>query len=260
MMQTNFGFDEEEGAWDGVFELTTCRRALSPSSLPGIDYALNPYGGCEHGCVYCYAPEVTHQPWDGWRVVRVRTDIADRLVKELPGLSGVVGIGTVTDPYQGAEARFCLTRRCLNVLKAKGFPVHIHTKSPLILRDLPILKGMDAVVGVTVTGTDVRSSLIMEPGAPVPAERFRTLKALVSEGVDCYALVEPVMSTVQGMEKEFADAIADTGVKRALVGGLNGRPELNKRLARMHIDASSRSEILMKTYLRARGIKVEDAL
>ena len=51
MMQTNFGFDEEEGAWDGVFELTTCRRALSPSSLPGIDYALNPYGGGEHGGV-----------------------------------------------------------------------------------------------------------------------------------------------------------------------------------------------------------------
>ena len=259
-MQTNFGFDENKGAWDGVFEIATCRRALSPSSLPGIDYALNPYGGCEHGCVYCYAPEVTHQPWETWRVVRVRADIPDRLVKELPGLSGVIGIGTVTDPYQGAEGRFCLTRRCLTILQKKGFPVHIHTKSPLILRDLPILKEMDAVVGVTVTGCDRRSSLMCEPGAPLPEERFRALKALVREGIDCYALVEPILSTIEGHEEEFCDAVAETGVRRALVGGLNGRPELNKRMARMHIDSSSRSEILIKTYLRGHGIKVEDAL
>ncbi len=259
-MQTNFGFDDDSGAWDGVFEITRCRRALSPSSLPGIDYALNPYGGCEHGCAYCYAPEVTHQPWEEWRVVRVRTDIPDRLVKELIGLSGVVGIGTVTDPYQGAEARFCLTRRCLTILQAKGFPVHIHTKSSLILRDLPILKTMDAVVGVTVTGYDLKSSLMLEPGAPEPEERFRTLKALVGEGVDCYALVEPVLSTLEGMEEEFASRIAATGVRKALVGGLNGRPELNKRLARMHVSSSSRSEIILKTKLRGHGIKVEDAL
>ena len=90
---------ENVGAWDGVYRVAECRRALSPSGLPGIDHALNPYGGCEHGCIYCYAPEVTHADWDGWRVVRVRSNIAARLAAELPGLTGTVGIGTVTDPY-----------------------------------------------------------------------------------------------------------------------------------------------------------------
>ena len=62
---------ENVGAWDGVYRVAECRRALSPSGLPGIDHALNPYGGCEHGCIYCYAPEVTHADWDGWRVVKI---------------------------------------------------------------------------------------------------------------------------------------------------------------------------------------------
>ncbi|MDR2846379.1 MAG: radical SAM protein, partial [Candidatus Methanoplasma sp.] len=109
--------DKEE--WDGYYQVVECKRALSPSGLPEIDYALNPYGGCEHGCVYCYAPEVLHTEWKDWRVVKVRTNIADRLAKELVGLSGTVGIGTVTDPYQYAEKRFLLTRSCLEVLKAK---------------------------------------------------------------------------------------------------------------------------------------------
>lgn len=142
-MQTNLGFGYDQDAWDGVFEMTGCRRALSPSKLPGMDYALNPYGGCEHGCVYCYAPEVTHQPWDRWRVVRVKWDIADRLRKEVRGLGGTVGIGTVTDPYQGAEARFHLTRDCLTVLRSAGMGVHIHTKSPLLLRDIDMILSME---------------------------------------------------------------------------------------------------------------------
>ncbi len=157
MIQTLLTDDgDDPSLWDGVFERVRCSRALSPSGLPGIDYALNPYGGCEHGCVYCYAPEVTHQPWEGWRVVRVKYDIPERLQKELPGLSGTVGIGTVTDPYQGAEARFRLTRRCLGILRDTDFPVRIHTKSPLILRDLDILEGMDPHIEVTVTTVDRR--------------------------------------------------------------------------------------------------------
>lgn len=174
----------DESLWNGPFERVRCSRALSPSGLPGIDYALNPYGGCEHGCVYCYAPEVTHQPWDGWRVVRVKYDIPERLQKELPGLSGTVGIGTVTDPYQGAEARFRLTRRCLDVLRGRGFPVRIHTKSPLILRDLDILGDIRPHVEITVTGIDRRSSLITEPGAPLPEERLKALRELVDAGID----------------------------------------------------------------------------
>ena len=77
----------ETGEWEGVFKNVSCTRALSPSGIPGLDFVLNPYGGCNHGCVYCYAPEVTHQPWDTWRVVRVRENMPARLARELKNIT-----------------------------------------------------------------------------------------------------------------------------------------------------------------------------
>lgn len=250
------GYDE--AAWDGEFEIVECRRALSPSGLPHIDYALNPYGGCEHGCVYCYAPEVTRTPWEEWRKVRVRENIPERLSRELPGISGTVGVGTSTDPYQGAERRFRLTRRCLGILRNSGFDVHIHTKSDIILDDIDLIADMKASVEVTITGVDRRTSLITEPGAPLPDARLDALRSLVFHGVRASALVEPVMSTISGREDDMADAIASTGVRRVLLGGLNGRPELNVRLSRMRICDSPETTRRLACELRDRGLTVVD--
>ena len=90
-----------------------CKTALSPSRLPGLDYALNPYKGCAHGCVYCYAPYVIKVPVSEWTDVIAKGNIAEVLSKEVPR-PGVVGLGTVTDPYQPLEKELCLTRRCLD--------------------------------------------------------------------------------------------------------------------------------------------------
>jgi len=243
-----------------MFQRVQCKRALAPSGLPHIDYALNPYGGCEHRCVYCYAPEVTHQPWETWSIIRVKVNVAYRLSKELPGLTGVIGIGTVTDPYQAAEKRFGLTRDCLNVLRSKEFPVHIHTKSDLILRDIGILSEMDAIVGVTVTNVDDRVSKIIEPGAPLPGRRIRTLSALVAAGIDCYALIEPVMDHLRGKETEFAHVIASTGVRKALIGPVNMRPALSARLGCMGYASSQQTVDSVGEALRAKNIITENAL
>lgn len=250
---------ENVGAWDGVYRVAECRRALSPSGLPGIDHALNPYGGCEHGCIYCYAPEVTHADWDGWRVVRVRSNIAARLAAELPGLTGTVGIGTVTDPYQGAEARFRLTRSCLEVLLARGMRVHVHTKSDLILRDIGLLSAMDSEVGVTLTGIDERFSKITEPGAPLPARRLDALERLTAAGIDAYALIGPVLDHLEGRERGFADAVAATGVRRVVIDRLNIRPLLGARLAKKGISGSAAAEKELRRSLIDAGIRVEDA-
>ena len=245
--------------WDGVYEAVTCRRALSPSGLPGIDYALNPYGGCEHGCVYCYAPEVTHSPWETWRVVRVKVNVADRLAAELPGLSGTVGIGTVTDPYQGAEARFMLTRRCLEVLNARRFHVHVHTKSDLVLRDIDLLSGMKCTVGVTVTGLDERGSKVLEPGAPMPKARLKAIRELADAGIRVYALIGPVLDRLDGREEELCDAVAAAGAKEAVLDRLNPRDGLSARLARMGVSGSLQALGKIRDGLEARGISVSDA-
>ncbi len=238
-----------------MFEIVTCSRALSPSGLPGMEYALNPYGGCEHGCIYCYAPGHTHSDLRTWRVVRVRRNIADRLARELPAVEGRIGIGTVTDPYQYAERRFMLTRSCLEVLAARGREVHIHTKSDLVTRDIPILQGMRCVVGVTVTGIDDRVSKMTEPGAPLPGDRLRALADLAGAGVDCYALVAPVMSTLRGSEAALAAAIAGTGCRTAVIDPLNLRKVDTSRLDRMGVSRAPDAEDALEDELGALGVR-----
>ncbi len=235
-----------------------CKRALSPSGLPGIDYALNPYGGCEHGCVYCYGPEVTHTDFREWRIVRVRSNIAERLAKEVPNIEGTVGIGTVTDPYQYAEKRFMLTSQCLEVLRSAGLRIHVHTKSDLILRDLDIISGMKGEVGITITTLDEKVSHITEPGAPLPKRRLEALKELTCAGVDTYALVGPVLMYLEGKEVEFVEAVASTGVRRMCVDRLNLRPLLSQRLERMGVRGSTSALEKIRQIAGDRGIEVTD--
>lgn len=241
-----------------MFETVKCKRALSPSGLPGIDYALNPYGGCEHGCVYCYGPEVTHTDIREWRIVRVRSNIADRLAKEVPNIEGTVGIGTVTDPYQYAEKRFMLTSQCLEVLGSAGLRIHVHTKSDLILRDLDIISGMKGEVGITVTTIDEKVSHITEPGAPLPARRLGALKELTSAGVDTYALVGPVLMYLEGKEEEFVEAVASTGVRRMCIDRLNLRPLLSQRLERMGVKGSAPALEKIRRLAGDSGMEVTD--
>ncbi|MDR1954852.1 MAG: radical SAM protein [Candidatus Methanoplasma sp.] len=231
---------------------------MSPSGLPGIDYALNPYGGCEHGCVYCYAPEVLHTDWKEWRVVKVRSNIPDRLSKELSGLEGTIGIGTVTDPYQYAEKRFGLTRKCLEILKERDFRIHLHTKSDLIIRDLDLLASMRGEAGITITTIDERISKITEPGAPLPERRLEALRRLVEAGIDAYALVGPVLDHLEGNEKEFADAVASTGVRRICIDSLNLRPQLSERLNRMNIRGSEKAKEKIRRTAEDSGLVVMD--
>jgi len=251
----NFTSPEE---WDGIFETVKCRRALSPSKLPDMDYALNPYGGCEHGCVYCYAPEVTHSEWKEWRIVRVRSNIADRLAKELVNVRGVVGIGTVTDPYQYAEKRFMLTRQCLEVLKAGNSKIHIHTKSDLILRDLDLISQMDSEVGITITTLDDRISRITEPGAPLPERRLKTLKELTDAGIKTYALVGPILGSLEGNEEEFVEAILSTGTEHMSLDRLNLRPKMTERLQRMGIKGSDKALEKIRRIAESSGLEVTD--
>lgn len=249
---------EDPEQWDGPYRVVDCKRALSPSGLPDIDYALNPYGGCEHGCIYCYAPEVLHTDWNDWRVVKVRSDIPQRLAKELSGLNGVVGIGTVTDPYQYAEKRFLLTQQCLEILKEREFKIHLHTKSDLILRDIDLISSMEGKVGITITAIDEKYSKMTEPGAPMPSKRVDTLRKLTEAGIDTYALVGPILDHLNGHEQEFVDMIASTGVKCMYLDSLNSRPLLTERLDRMGIHGSDKAKENIRMKAKAAGLDVKN--
>jgi len=248
----------DDGSWNGRYEIVQCRKALSPSKLPGIDHALNPYGGCEHGCIYCYAPEVTYTEWKDWTTVKVRAGIESRLGRELASIKGTVGIGTTTDPYQPAESRFELTRKCLLKLKEKDAKIHLHTKSDMILRDIGILSGMKGDVAVTITSLDDDISKIIEPGAPPPSRRIDALRELTNEGINTYALVGPVLSVLEGREAEFAEAVASTGTKRMFLDSLNHRPMLSERVRSAGISGSANAKERIRKAASSVGIRVFD--
>ena len=251
----------ERGEWNGKFRTVECSRALSPSGIPGLDFVVNPYGGCNHGCVYCYAPEVTHSDWKDWRVVKVRSNMTTRLAKELKNIdhTAIIGLGSSTDPYQYAESRFQITRDCLAVLKRFNSTVHIITKSDLVTRDIDILKEMNCTIGMTITGIDERMSKITEPGAPMPERRLAALKELIDNGITAYVMAEPMMSHIEGREKEYVEALAATGVRSIEVGPVNYRPELRARMERMKLGSASEISIQrIKELAKSEGFRVND--
>ncbi|MHB8845972.1 MAG: SPL family radical SAM protein [Nitrospirota bacterium] len=174
----------------------TSRTILSKSMVS--DYAVNPYVGCEHACVYCYAKfmqRFTGHKEDWGTFVDVKVNAAELLAREVKKKKpGRVWISGVCDPYQPLERKYRLTRRCLEVLVENNWPITVQTKSPLVLRDINILKrAADVEVGFTITTADERMRKIFEPGAPPIAKRIDALRTLHDEGIKTFAMIAPVL-------------------------------------------------------------------
>ncbi len=198
------------------------KTALSPSQLPGLEYALNTYRGCAHACIYCYAPSVLHWDKGKWgELVEVKINLPRILSKELRvRKKGVVGLGTVTDPYQPAEKKYEISRRCLELLRMNDFPVCIQTKSSLVLRDIDLLKEFKNIeVGVTLTALDDAVMEKMEPGASSVSERLRALVGLRDNGIKTWVFFGPVMPHITEVDS-LVDAIADVKPEYVLVDKL----------------------------------------
>lgn len=172
------------------------KTILSRSMI--ADYAVNPYVGCQHDCVYCYAQYMKRftghrEEWGAF--VDVKVNASERLAKEvLKKRPGKVWISGVCDAYQPLERRYRLTRQCLEVLAEADWPVTVQTKAPLVLRDLNILKRFaHAEVGFTITTADERMRKIFEPGAPPVAKRIEALQQLHAEGIRTFAMIAPVL-------------------------------------------------------------------
>jgi len=179
--------------------LTTVKTALSDTGLPDLKYALNPYIGCSHGCVYCYARLYTRDKRvsENWgNTVVVKYNLPQVLEREVKSRErGVVGVGTITDPYQPVEAHYKITVKSLLVLLKAGFPVSIQTKNPLVLRDLRVLaEHRDLVdVGFTITTLKYEIAKFIEPRAPPPSSRVEALRRLRASGLKTWIFYGPVI-------------------------------------------------------------------
>ena len=194
------------------------RSILSRNDSPDIsfDVSVNPYRGCEHGCVYCYA-RPTHEflgmsaGLDFESRILVKTDAPALLRAALarPGWSPQwIAMSGVTDPYQPIEKRLELTRGCLEVLAACRNPVGIVTKSHLVARDIDLLaelaKHRAASVAISVTTLDARLARALEPRAPGPAQRLHAIHQLAAAGIPVGVMVAPV---IPGLTDEETPAI-----------------------------------------------------
>ncbi|MCJ8142681.1 PA0069 family radical SAM protein [Ancylobacter sp. A5.8] len=205
---------------------TIINRNQSPDV--GFDRSINPYRGCEHGCVYCFArPTHSYQGLSAGLDFETRLfakpDAPELLAKELSKASyepRTIALGINTDAYQPIEKEWRLTRRILEVLRDFGHPVGIVTKSSLVLRDLDILAPMAerglVKVALSVTTLDHKLARLMEPRAATPMRRIDTLRRLSEAGVPAAVLVAPVIPAVTDAEMErILDAAASAGASEA---------------------------------------------
>jgi DNA repair photolyase len=208
----------------------TARSVITRNDSPdlGFDRSINPFRGCEHGCVYCYA-RPTHSylnlspGLDFETRLVAKTNAAELLRRELaaPGYRPeLIMVGVNTDAYQPVERDLRVTRGILEVLTAARHPFGLVTKSSLIERDLDLIGEMSALnlvsVSISITTLDSKLSRILEPRAASPQRRLRTVRTLVAAGVPVRVNVAPVIPFINEPEIEaIIEAAAEAGVTNA---------------------------------------------
>jgi DNA repair photolyase len=211
-------------------QVDSTRKIITRNQSPdiGFDRSINPYRGCEHGCIYCFA-RPTHAylglspGLDFESKLFVKPEAAELLEKELAHpkyTPRVIAIGTSTDPYQPIERRYKVMRRILEVLDRANHPLGIVTKSALVLRDLDILARMAernlVRVALSVTTLDPTLARKMEPRAATPMRRLETLRRLSQAGVPTTVMVAPIIPAINDMDIErILEAAKMAGVQSA---------------------------------------------
>jgi DNA repair photolyase len=175
-------------------------------------YVINPYIGCQHNCSYCYARYMKkftghREPWG--QFVDVKVNAPDLLKKEITKKKpGEVWVSGVCDPYQPLEAKYRLTRQCLEILAQNHWPVAVQTRSSLVLRDIDILKkGRDFKVGLSITTADDSIRKLFEPNAPMIEERIRALDELHRAGIRTYVMIAPMLPGAEGLAEMLAGKV-----------------------------------------------------
>ncbi|MGD0477668.1 MAG: radical SAM protein [Nitrososphaerales archaeon] len=193
-----------------IIKQVQAKTILSGSKV--YTYAINPYTGCQHGCSYCYARFTKRfsghkEPWGEFVDVKINAPLllATEITRKKRGRVWVSG---VCDPYQPLEEEYELTRRCLEILRQHGWPVIIQTRSPLVLRDVDIIKQTrEFEVGFTVTTADDETRKLFEPNAPPIGERIMALDEFHRAGVKTYAMIAPILPGAETLPELLAGKI-----------------------------------------------------
>lgn len=219
-----------------------CKSALNKTGIPGFDYCMNPYGGCTHSCLYCYASFMCRftghkENWGEFLDIKVNFPdiLAKQLSVRLTRPEGKVLLGTVTDVYQPAEARYEITRSSLNVLTSyPQLEVNILTKSDLIKRDISILRRLRTCkIGFTITTMDQEIFKAVEPGAALPHQRLAAARQIMDAGIPVWVFVAPLLPGLTDTEKSLTtlyNSLHQSGINEIRIDYLNPYPAVVRRL------------------------------
>ena len=183
------------------------KSILSKSQV--FPYTINAYTGCEHACSYCYARFMRRfsghkEPWGAF--VDVKVNAPQLLAKQIQHNSPArVWISGVCDPYQPLEAKYRLTRQCLEILIANHWPVSVQTKSPLVTRDIDLLRAGEGVeVGLSIATADEHIRQIFEPHAPSIPSRIAALQAMYEAGIQTFVMIAPILPGAEDLPELLA--------------------------------------------------------
>jgi DNA repair photolyase len=221
-------------------QLCTCPAKLS----------LNPYTGCPHGCLYCYASSYIPR----FEQCRPKVDLLKRLAREAakvePGT--LVAMANSSDPYPPMEKELRLSRGCLRILKERDLPVQVVTKSHLVAQDVELLADMLACVAITVTTLKDSISRRLEAGAPLPAKRLDAMAKLAKRSVAVSARIDPIIPGINEAEiEELVVAVSRAGARHITSSTYKARPGSMKKI----ISAFPQEAVALES-LFARGGKV----
>jgi len=191
---------------------TILNHVKQPDPWFGLKYNMNLYRGCQHQCIYCDSRSDCYQIED-FAKIQVKVNALDLLEDVLPRkrMRGTIGFGSMNDPYMPVEREYQLTGKALEIISNNKFPVHILTKSDLVLRDIDLLKDISriyAAISFTITTADDDLARKLEPGAPLPSARFRAMGKLAEAGILTGVTMMPMLPFLEDSKQNILQIVS----------------------------------------------------
>jgi len=228
----------------GKFDPWRSKLCTCPPKL-----TLNPYTGCDHACVYCYASSYIPKFFK----CRPKKDPIPRLKREAAKLKGeLISISNSSNPYPNLEAETGLMRKCLEILSRCDCKIQVVTKSNIVVRDVDLLEKMRSMVTLTITTDDDNISKVIEPKATSSSERLKAAETLIRKGIPTSVRIDPIIPFVNDNPENLVETLASIGVKHITSSTYKVKPDNWKRFS----TALPKTAEKLKPFYSGKGEKI----
>jgi DNA repair photolyase len=222
----------------------------------------NPYTGCDHSCIYCYASSYIPDFFS----CKPKKDLIKRLAREAGQLKGeFVSMANSSDPYPYMESKSKITRKCLEILSESDCRIQIVTKSDLVARDADLLAKIPSTVALTITTNDDHMAKLLEPKAPSPTKRLEAAEYLINKGIPVSVRIDPIIPFVNDKQDELIEKLSNIGVKHITSSTYKAKtdnwgrlakvfPEVTRKLESLYLDEG---EIIGKNRLLPKDMRLQ---